>query len=64
MFLFTLQLTLEYINYPKGSVSFSLRIYKLQNRLEMQIRELKQWQKRAKSEEEIRRQAKININKL
>jgi hypothetical protein len=30
----------------------------------MQVSELKQWQKRAESEEEIRRQARIKINKL
>lgn len=64
MFLFALQLTLEYVNCPKGGVSFSSRIHELQNRLEMQTRELKQWQKRAESEEEMRRQAEININEL
>jgi predicted Holliday junction resolvase-like endonuclease len=64
MFLFALQLTLECVHCPKGGVSFSSRIYNLQNRLEIQTRELKQWQKRAESEEEIRRQAEIKINEL
>jgi predicted Holliday junction resolvase-like endonuclease len=64
MSLFALQLTLEYVNCPKGGISFSSRIRKLQSRLEMQTRELKQWQKRAKSEEGMRRQAELKINEL
>jgi chromosome segregation ATPase len=64
MFLFALQLTLECVHCPKGGVSFSSRIHELENRLAMQVSELKQWQKRAESEEEMRRQAGIKINEL
>ncbi|KAG9230080.1 hypothetical protein BJ875DRAFT_385931 [Amylocarpus encephaloides] len=52
------------VHCPKGGVSFSSRIHELQTRLEMQTSELEQWQQRAQSEVEMRRQTELKINEL
>ena len=64
MLLFTLQLTLKYLNCTNGGVSFNSRINELQSRLTMQVGELKQWQNLANSEAEMRWQAEKKINEL